>query len=154
MPQSLIAPATTQPQSLSDLFWSFTILALQGFGGVLAIVQRELVEKKRWMTLEEFAEDWAVIVLTLAILFAGVADEASARGALRGLAAVAAGLIAATGLKLLPALKKNAVGRLGCALVGAASFLAVAYLRLPLALVLSGLGLPAAVWAWYRLGRV
>ena len=36
------------------------MLALQGFGGVLAVVQRELVEKKRWMTREEFVEDWAV----------------------------------------------------------------------------------------------
>ena len=49
-----------QPRSLSDLFVSFTLLALQGFGGVLAVVQRVLVEKKRWMTREEFVEDWAV----------------------------------------------------------------------------------------------
>src|SRR5215216_5993015 len=49
-----------RPKSLSDLFVSFTLLALQGFGGVLAVVQRELVEKKRWMTREEFVEDWAV----------------------------------------------------------------------------------------------
>jgi len=37
-----------------------TFLALQGFGGVLAVVQRELVEKKQWMTREEFVEEWAV----------------------------------------------------------------------------------------------
>jgi chromate transporter len=60
-----IAPAATpherpRPQSLLDLFLSFTTLALQGFGGVLAIVQRELVEKKKWLTREEFLEDWAV----------------------------------------------------------------------------------------------
>ncbi|MCA1248044.1 chromate transporter [Massilia sp. MS-15] len=42
------------------LFLSFTLLALQGFGGVLAVVQRELVERKRWLTPEEFIEDWAV----------------------------------------------------------------------------------------------
>ena len=48
------------PRTRADLFWSFTWLALQGFGGVLAVVQRELVEKKRWMTDEEFVEDWAV----------------------------------------------------------------------------------------------
>ena len=47
-----------RPQSPADLFWSFTWLALQGFGGVVAVVQRELVEKKRWMTNEEFLEDW------------------------------------------------------------------------------------------------
>ena len=39
---------------------NFTFLALQGFGGVLTVVQRELVDKKQWMTLDEFVEDWAV----------------------------------------------------------------------------------------------
>ena len=34
------------PKSRADLFISFSLLALQGFGGVLAVVQRELVEKK------------------------------------------------------------------------------------------------------------
>ena len=56
-----IATATRpRPHSLSDLFWSMTKLALQGFGGVLAVVQRVLVEEKRWLTNEEFVEDWAV----------------------------------------------------------------------------------------------
>ena len=45
--------ARPRPRNPADLFWSFTWLALQGFGGVLAVVQRELVEKKRWMTDEE-----------------------------------------------------------------------------------------------------
>ena len=49
-----------RPASLADLFMSFTVLALQGFGGVLAVVQREMVERKRWLTQEEFIEDWAV----------------------------------------------------------------------------------------------
>jgi chromate transporter len=53
-------PLHPKPQSLTDLFVSFTLLALQGFGGVLAVVQRELVERKRWLTPEEFVEDWAV----------------------------------------------------------------------------------------------
>lgn len=52
--------ALNAPRNKSDLFVSFTLLALQGFGGVLAVVQRELVEKKRWLTLDEFIEDWAV----------------------------------------------------------------------------------------------
>ena len=57
MPENL---PLQHPRSKTDLFVSFTILALQGFGGVLAVVQRELVEKKRWMTREQFVEDWAV----------------------------------------------------------------------------------------------
>src|SRR5688572_32896323 len=55
-----IEEARPRPRSLTDLFISFTLLALQGFGGVLAVVQRELVERKRWMTREEFVEEWAV----------------------------------------------------------------------------------------------
>ncbi len=184
--------AAARPESLTDLFWSFSLLALQGFGGVLAVVQRELVEKKRWLTLDEFIEDWAVaqimpgpnvvnlalmiggrhfgirgalaalagmltfpivVVLALAMLFAGVADEPAARGALRGLGAVAAGLIAATGLKMLPALRNNAMGRPVCASIAVLAFVAIAVVRVPLVGVLLGLGLPAGVWAWYRLGR-
>ena len=48
------------PRSPADLFLAFTLLALQGFGGVLVVVQRELVERKGWLTKEEFLEDWAV----------------------------------------------------------------------------------------------
>lgn len=186
------AGAAAGPTSLTDLFWSLSWLALQGFGGVLAVVQRELVEKKRWLTPDEFIEDWAVaqvlpgpnvvnlslmiggrhfgwrgalvalagiltfpalIVLVLAVVFASVADDPAARGALRGLTAVATGLIAATGLKLLPALGRNAMGPWVCLLLGLLTFAAVALLRLPLLVVLPGLGLPACAWAWYRLAR-
>jgi chromate transporter len=52
--------AHQRPASVPALFWAFSWLALQGFGGVLAVVQRELVEKRQWLTLEEFVEDWAV----------------------------------------------------------------------------------------------
>ena len=48
------------PRSKTDLFVTFTFLALQGFGGVLTVVQREVVERKRWMTPAQFLEDWAV----------------------------------------------------------------------------------------------
>ncbi len=180
-----------RPENLRDLFWSFTWLALQGFGGVLAVVQRELVEKKGWLTREEFVEDWAVaqimpgpnvvnlclmigdrhfglrgalaalagvltfplvLVLILAAAFAGIADLPQAQGALRGMGAVAAGLITATGLKLIPALKKNTMGALACGAFGAMTFLAVAWLRIPLAWVILGVGGVASVYAFYRLG--
>jgi chromate transporter len=140
------APQAGGPRGLADLYWSFTCLALQGFGGVLAVAQRELVEKKRWLTQAEFVEEWAVaqimpgpnvvnlalmigdryfglrgalsalagmlslpmvVVLSLAALYAPIAQTPAALGALRGMGAVCAGLIAATGLKLLPALAGN-----------------------------------------------
>ena len=44
------------PRTLSDLFWAFSVLSLQGFGGVLAVVHRELVDKRRWLTDAEFIE--------------------------------------------------------------------------------------------------
>ena len=47
-----------RPRSIADLFLSFSWLALQGFGGVLAVVQHELVERKQWLTREEFVREW------------------------------------------------------------------------------------------------
>ncbi len=38
------------PASLTELFVAFTLLALQGFGGVLAVAQRELCERRAWLT--------------------------------------------------------------------------------------------------------
>ncbi len=187
-----LAVATTAPHSLSELFWSFTWIALQGFGGVLAIAQREMVDKRRWFTREQFLEDWAVAqvlpgpnivnlslmfgdrhfgwrgalvavagmltipllgLLVLAVLFSSVAETAVAQGILRGMGAVAAGLIIAAGLKLAAALKSSVMGRAACALVAALAFVAVAVLRVPLVWVLLGLGGLSSVWAWVRLGK-
>ena len=185
-------PPLNAPRSRADLFWSFTWLALQGFGGVLAVVQRELVEKKRWMTREQFVEDWAVaqimpgpnvvnlsmmigdrhfglsgalaalagmlllplgVVLVLAALFATVADHELAQRALRGMGAVAAGLVIATGIKLIAALRSNPMGLPVCVLLAAATFVAIALLRWPLGWVVLGLGGVSCAWAWQRLGQ-
>ena len=186
-----IAPSErSRPSSLADLFVSFTVLALQGFGGVLAVVQRELVEKKKWLTREEFIEEWAVaqimpgpnvinlsitlgsryfgwrgalaalagmltfpllVVLGLALAYSRFSEDPHVRGALRGMGAVAAGLIIATGLKLLPALQKNVLGVPLCAAFGGVGFIAIAWLRLPLAWVLLGLGGIACAIAWRKL---
>ena len=50
------APASAMPQSAGELFFAFNRLALQGFGGVLPVAQRELVERQRWLTKAEFVE--------------------------------------------------------------------------------------------------
>ncbi len=89
-------PDRPHPRSLTDLFVSFTLLALQGFGGVLAIVQRELVDRKGWLTQEEFIEDWAVAqimpgpnVVNLSLMIGGrYFGIAGALAALAGLLAV------------------------------------------------------------------
>lgn len=182
-----------RPRSRTDLFISFNWLALQGFGGVLAVVQRELVEKKRWMTREQFVEDWAVaqilpgpnvvnlslmiggryfglsgalaalagmlaaplvIVLLLATLYGQVAELPAAQGALRGMGAVAAGLITATGIKLIAALDKNAMGLAVCIGLAVLTFVAIALLRWPLVWVLLVVGGGACLWAYRVLGRL
>jgi chromate transporter len=187
----LSAPPPARPHSLADLFWSLSGLALQGFGGVLTVVQRELVEKKHWLTPEEFLEDWAVaqilpgpnvvnlslmlgeryfglrgalvaiagillfpllLVLALAALFAGVSELPGVQGALRGMGAVAAGLVAATGLKLIKGLKANVLSRLMCQLIAATTFIAIAWLRIPLLWVLLSIGTLACAWAYRQLG--
>ena len=175
------------PTSNADLFFSFNWLALQGFGGVLAVVQRELVEKKKWLTLDEFVEDWSVaqilpgpnvinlalmiggkhfgwrgalsalaglllvptiLVLIFASAIAGVADSEAMQGSLRGMGAVSAGLIMATGIKMLPALKTNPMGLVACIALATITFFAIAIWRLPLSWVLLTLGPLASLWAW------
>ncbi|UJW83144.1 chromate transporter [Hydrogenophaga sp. SL48] len=49
-----------RPASRSQMFLAFSILSMQGFGGVMAIARRELVEKRGWLTPERFLADWAV----------------------------------------------------------------------------------------------
>ena len=44
------------PRSPGELFGVFTRLALQGFGGVLPVAQRELVDRQRWLRREQFLE--------------------------------------------------------------------------------------------------
>jgi chromate transporter len=45
-----------RPASQRAMFMAFTRLALQGFGGVLPVAQRELVERQRWLTRAQFLE--------------------------------------------------------------------------------------------------
>ncbi|GAB3454925.1 chromate transporter [Massilia terrae] len=183
-------PAPRRPQSLADLFISFTLLALQGFGGVLGVVQRELVERKQWLTQEEFLEDWAVaqimpgpnvvnlslmigarhfgfagamtalagllalpllIVLVVGVLHDRFADSPAVVGALRGLAAVSAGLIAGAGLKLTAALAHGPIPRAWGAAICIAGFVLVALLHQPLLAVLLVLGGLGCLIAWRKL---
>lgn len=45
-----------RPASQRAMFMAFTRLAMQGFGGVLPVAQRELVERQRWLTRPQFLE--------------------------------------------------------------------------------------------------
>jgi chromate transporter len=88
------------------------------------------------------------VVLTLTVALAGLADQSMVQGALRGMGAVSAGLIAGTGFKLIAALRTNAMGVAACAVFSVATFIAIAVLRIPLIAVLLGLGVPATLWAY------
>ena len=181
-----------RPRSPFELFLALSWLALQGFGGVLAVVQHELVERKRWLSKEEFVEEWAVaqvmpgpnvinlslvlgaryfgwrgalmallglvalplvIVIAVAYAYSQFSDSTAVQGALRGMGAVAAGLIIGSGLKLISALKRNVLGGLACVVLGGATFFLVAVLRWPLPAAVFGIGALGCALAWRRLGR-
>jgi chromate transporter len=180
------------PRSPGELFIAFTSLALQGFGGVLPVAQRELVDKRAWLTREEFAQTLSIgqvlpgpnvvnmalmigdrffgwrgafaalagmlaapllIVLTLATLYTQIATTPMAAGAIRGMGAVAAGLIFAMAVKLAPTLKKNPLPPALCGAAMLATWALVGGLRVPLAWVVLGLGGAMVAFAWWWLGR-
>ena len=187
--ETAAAPQPT-PASLRELFFAFTTLALQGFGGVLPVAQRELVERRGWLTRDQFVEMLAVsqvlpgpnvvnlalmfgdrvfgvrgaftalagmllaplvVVLVLTALYARFAQVPAVSGALRGMGAVAAGLIIATACRLLATLRTNPLGRPLALGFGALTCLASAWLRWPLVWVIAGLGAVSITLAWRRL---
>ena len=184
----IAAPAA--PASLGELFSTFNRLSLQGFGGVLAVAQRELVERKHWLTREQFVEILAIsqvlpgpnvvnlslilgdrffgvrgavaalggmlviplfIVLGLATAYAEFAQVPVVAGALRGMGAVAAGLVIATAVKLIGSLRANRMGPLACTAFAAVTFIAIAWLRWPMLWVVGGLGSLGMAVAWRKL---
>ena len=172
-----------RPTSLGELFVAFTLLALQGFGGVIAVAQRELCERRRWLSAKDFVEmlanaqvlpgpnvcnlslmigdrffGWRGALTALAgmvcaplalMLFIawGLGAAASSglaqqlvRGALHGIAAVAAGQIIGTVLRLAVSLRGHVLGAGAGAALAAVAFALMTVARLPLLWVLLGLG--------------
>lgn len=190
MSESDEAPA--RPGSPAQMFRVFTWLALQGFGGVLAVAQRELVERQRWLTRAQFVEMLSIgqvlpgpniinmalmigdrffgwrgagasvaglllvpttIVLVLAALYGQLSTVPVVAGALRGMGAVAAGLVMATGLKVIPTLHQNPQGLPICTLWLVLTTLAVGVWRWPMVGVVLVLGALSMSFAWWRLRR-
>ncbi len=172
------------------MFLRFNRMALQGFGGVLAVAQIELVERAGWLTREEFVESLAIsqvlpgpnvcnlslmvgdrffgwrgafaalggmmavpllIVLVLAALYSHWEAVPAVSGALRGMGAVAAGLVIATALKLAWALRASPLGKPMCIALGGVTFAAVIVWRVPLVWVVCGLGALGMATAWWKL---
>lgn len=92
-----------------------------------------------------------VLVLLLASLHARFAGNPHVEGALRGMAAVSAGLIAAAGLKLSNALARSPLPAAWCIAIAALGFVLVALLKVPLIWVLPGLGGLGWALTWRRM---
>lgn len=186
-------PDTVRPASPWALFVAFSLLALQGFGGVIAIAQRVVVEQRRWLTKTEFLELLAAgqvlpgpnvvnlslmigdrffgwrgalaamggmilppmaVVLAATVLYGRLAPDLPAlAGALRGMGAVSAGMILATGLKLMGGLAKQPLGRRVGMVYAGMTALAVGALRWPMAAVVLGLGSVAVLHAAWVIRR-
>lgn len=186
------APASHRPPHARALFTAFTLLSLQGFGGVLGVVHRELVERRRWMSESEFAGDWAMaqvlpgpnvcnlalmygwrqfggrgalaalagllcvpalLLVLVATLLGSVEPLAPVRGAIAGMSAVAAGIVAGAGLRLLRGLAGHPLGAPGAWAVAGLALAALLLLRLPLLWVVLAVGLPSVLLTGWRLRR-
>lgn len=175
--------ALDRPQSLWELFVAFTLLAMQGFGGVIAIAQHELCVRRRWLTPQDFVEmlsgaqvlpgpnvcnlslmigdrffGWRGALVALAgmiaapmalmLVLAWLLGEAAnvghvqgvIKGVLGGIAAVAAGQIVGTVLKLAAPIKDHVLGWPLCVALAALAFAMTTWLHWPLINVLLGLG--------------
>lgn len=189
-------PTLARPASLRELFIAFTLLALQGFGGVIAVAQRELCERRRWLDAREFVDmlasaqvlpgpnvcnlslmigdrffGWRGALTALAgmitapmalmLLLAWGLNEASSlphaqgliRGALGGIAAVAAGQIIGTVLKLSAPLREHELGWPACLGLAALALALVVHWHWPLVQVLLSLGAAACLVSYALLKR-
>jgi chromate transporter len=59
-PAQVPVSATPYRPPLAELFTAFLKVSLSGFGGALPWARRMIVEKKRWMSAEEFNEAFAL----------------------------------------------------------------------------------------------
>lgn len=58
--RSVTAAGGARPPNLLTLFAVFAAISLSGFGGVLVWARRTIVERRRWMTPEEFNDSFAL----------------------------------------------------------------------------------------------
>jgi chromate transporter len=92
------------------------------------------------------------LVLAATALYQHYAELPVVAGALRGMGAVAAGMIIGTALSLGRSITTSPLGRGAWLAAAAATFALIGLARLPLVWVLPALGLVACAWAWRRVG--
>ena len=93
------------------------------------------------------------IVLILGAAYVQYGSHPYVAGALRGMGAVAAGLIIAAGLKLAGALKTSALGIPLCCALGAAAFVGIAFFHWLLVYILLSLGGAGCLAAYRKLAE-
>lgn len=182
---SATAAEEAPPPTLAELYLGFMRIAAFSFGGVLPWARYVLVERRRWLTSDEFTDMLALcqllpgpnivnmsvaigrrfhgaagsvaavlgltmlpiaVVLGLATLYAGFKDVPAVDRALDGMAAAAAGLVVAMAAKMgWPILQKRWKSALPIMVV---TFIAIAWFRLPLILVVIAMAPVAALLAW------
>jgi chromate transporter len=160
------------------------MLGVTGFGGVLPLMHRALVEKKRWLSDTRFAELLGLcqflpggnavnlcvatgvefhgikggfvslaglitapllVIVCLGNIWSRWHDNPVVASVFAGISAVAAGMIIATGLKLLIAMPRTVISWL----IMGGIIIAIAVLRLPLLPVLL-VAVPLTLFVMYR----
>lgn len=144
--EAIILERQLETPNCKTLFLGFMKLGLMGFGGVLPLAHRLIVEDQKWLTSEQFTDllgvcqilpggnivnmavaigyDFAglkgamsavfglmlaptIIVISLYQLYANFQNIPLVQHIIQGLAAAAAGLLFATGFKMLKPLMKS-----------------------------------------------
>lgn len=185
MPSCKEEPVCEQVKpSLAELYRACFMLGATGFGGVLPLMHRALVEKKRWLSDTRFAELLGLcqflpggnavnlcvatgvefhglkggcvaliglitaplmVIVCLGNIWARWHDNPVVASVFAGISAAAAGMIIATGLKLLMAMPRTFVSWL----IMGGIIIAIAVLRLPLLPVLL-VTVPLTLFVMYR----
>lgn len=170
---------------LVDLYIAFLQISLSGFGGAINWAHRALVEKRHWMSDEDFTETLSLcqflpgpnivnfamclgqrqhgiagalaalagvvavpffIFIALGALYTSFGGIAIVHGILSGISAAAAGFVITVAVRLTRPHRRQPIA----ALFGAAAFIGMGLLKLPLLLVLAVLAPPSIAFAWVR----
>jgi chromate transporter len=92
-----------------------------------------------------------ILVIFLGAIYNHFADVAHITAAVKGMGAVAAGMIGAAGLKIFVNIKTSPTGKIGFVLAAIVSFILVALMRKPLIFAVLAVGLPSIFWTYWRL---
>jgi chromate transporter len=178
----------TAAPGMREIFLGFLEIALSGFGGVLPWARRVMVERRRWLSADDFTDVLSLcqflpgpnivnmsvavgarfhgaagamvavtgllaapvaIIIAVGALYSGYGHVGWVQGMIRGISAVACGLLVATGIKMLVAPRS----RSWTLVFGVAAFAGVAVFRLPLVGVLLVVAPISVAAAWRRLRR-